>query len=422
MLNEIFLILYAVVTFVFGVSATLSFLGFTLNKKNIRVLLVFTTIVALEIAYVYTHYNKHAVVALYPVLVHIPLLFLCVFYFKYKPLPSLVAITMSYLFCQISNWLAMISLLFSAPEWVNMALHVVLCTLCGIIIIRYASGHICHLMSASDFSIGFLCIIPFFYYIFDYVLTVYFPILYTSSTILIEGLLFFMSCSFLYFCLIFSYQHEKKIEADTKAQLLEMKHTQSERDIEAMKRSEAQLNMLRHDMRHFISELSMMLNNGSVDKAKDYLRTLSCDLDATVSRIYCTNPTVNMILSSFDTRFKEKKVLFKYKLFIPSVLKINDVDLTSILSNALENSLNAVSELPEDLRTIVLTMRLNNDKLLIDITNSCLGIVEMVNGIPQTPVIGHGMGTKSIFYTAEKLGGQCQFTSTHDSFSLKVII
>lgn len=63
-----------------------------------------------------------------------------------------------------------------------------------------------------------------------------------------------------------------------------------------------------------------------------------------------------MIIASYENRIQEGNIDFHYQLSVPKKLAISDIDLTSILSNALENALKAVL-LVEDYRFIQLTNR-----------------------------------------------------------------
>lgn len=55
---------------------------------------------------------------------------------------------------------------------------------------------------------------------------------------------------------------------------------------------------------------------------------------------YCKSEIVNMILSSHEHEIKENNIDFQHFIQIPEKLHVSDVDLTSILSNALENAEN----------------------------------------------------------------------------------
>lgn len=65
---------------------------------------------------------------------------------------------------------------------------------------------------------------------------------------------------------------------------------------------------------------------------------------------------------------------------------------------------------------------MNDDKLLLSIKNPYAHRVEMVDGIPQTEGDGHGLGTHSIKYIAEKLNDNCQFVAEGGQFALRVVL
>ena len=61
---------------------------------------------------------------------------------------------------------------------------------------------------------------------------------------------------------------------------------------------------------------------------------------------------------------------FKYSISVQEQLPVSDVDLTSILSNALENAINAVLPLETEKRHIMLNLRMDDGKLLISLKNT----------------------------------------------------
>lgn len=137
---------------------------------------------------------------------------------------------------------------------------------------------------------------------------------------------------------------------------------------------------------------------------------------------YCANELVNMILSSYQDVIRQNEIRFDYSIQIPEKLSVSDVDFTSILSNGLENAIHAVSDLERERRSISLDLRLNDGKLLLSIKNPYTHRVELLDGIPQAKGAGHGLGTQSIKYIAEKLNGNCQFIARDGQFALRVVL
>ena len=120
-------------------------------------------------------------------------------------------------------------------------------------------------------------------------------------------------------------------------------------------------------------------------------------------------------------RMKDENIDFHYHLDIPQQLSISDIDLTSILSNGLENAFKAVMPL-ENERFIELNMQEKCGKLLISIENNYLPEPIFIDGIPISKEKDHGFGTQSIAYTVEKLHGNCQFSTHQHHFKLRVVI
>lgn len=67
---------------------------------------------------------------------------------------------------------------------------------------------------------------------------------------------------------------------------MEMKRTQSEKEIEAIKRSQYEISILRHDMRHFLTNISGYIENGETEKAQEFIREVITATDNTATQCY----------------------------------------------------------------------------------------------------------------------------------------
>ena len=126
-----------------------------------------------------------------------------------------------------------------------------------------------------------------------------------------------------------------------------MQRTHSQKEIEAIKRSEYAVSLLRHDLRHFLLTISGFIDNNENERAKEYINEILQSVETTTMHKYCKNEIVNMILSSYENKLRENKIALIYNIQVPDRLNVSDVDLTSILSNALENAIQAVLLLDE---------------------------------------------------------------------------
>ena len=103
-----------------------------------------------------------------------------------------------------------------------------------------------------------------------------------------------------------------------------------------------------------------------------------------------------------------------------SIGSVSEEEQNEVIRHYSASSLNMLKEAPID--EIKLDMRLNEEKLLISLKNTYADKPDFMNGLPYTSEAGHGFGTKSIWYVAEKLNGSCQFSVTDTYFILRVIL
>ena len=406
----------------FGVFISAAVLSIPFHKKNILILLTFCIGVNSLHIVCYSFIGFNATKWLYPVITHIPSILLYSLYYKRKVLSGIFAIMSAYLCCQLSKWLSMLTLVLTGKLWVEYGIRAIITVFLGFLILRYFAPSIAVILTKPFKTVLIFSILPAAYYLFDYTTTVYTNLLYSGSEAVFEFLPFVLCVAYLVFSVVYFKEYEEKCEAEQHIQLMEMKRVQFEKEVEAIKRSEYAVSLLRHDMRHFLNNIYSNIEQGDMNKAKSYIHEIISSTDKTAMQKYCENEIVNMILSSYKNEISEKRIRFHHSIQIPAKLPVSDVDFTSILSNGLENAIHAVSELDPDKRIITLELWMNEKKLLLSIKNPYAHSVDMLDGIPQAKETGHGLGTQSIQYVAKKLKGNCQFVAKDGQFALRVVL
>ncbi|MBE6091497.1 MAG: sensor histidine kinase [Clostridium beijerinckii] len=107
---------------------------------------------------------------------------------------------------------------------------------------------------------------------------------------------------------------------------------------------------------------------------------------------------------------------------VPIIISCNDMDFSFILSNGLENAYNSASA---NKHSSTISVKIATDQMnhiLLSIKNPFKNQPIFIDDLPITYTTGHGIGTQSIKYLAEKMGGKCQFTTKDNLFILRVII
>lgn len=422
MLVTILSLVHNATTLLFGVYVSAAFLGVRMTRRNVLTLLGFSGAVGVVYVLCFLLFGEQVTEQVYPLIVHLPLTLFLTFYYKYKIMLSTLSVLTAYLCCQISNWVGVAVLDMTHLEWAYYSARIVVTVTAFVLLIRFVSDALAQLAQKSTKAILILGLMPFVYYLFDYTTGVYTSLLYSGLEVVAEFLGFILCIAYLLFLFLYFRQYEEKCEAEQRNQLMKMQQAQSGKEIEAIRRSERAVSILRHDMRHFLLSVSAFIENGELDKAQAYIREVIDATDATARKKYCQNEIVNMILSAHESEMRQRAIDFQYTIQLPTQLPFSDVDLTSILSNALENAMTAVAPLPPDQRHIRLDMHMNGSKMLLSMKNTFAQRPSLRDGLLQTTETGHGFGTQSIRYVAEKLNGHCQFSIVDEWFVLQVIL
>lgn len=421
-LTLIFGLLHFFTLLLFGVYVSAAFLSISFNKKNSLILLLISIILFSLQGSIYTLLGMDKTEWFYPIISHLPLVLVFVFYYKRTLVSSVYAVMSAYLCCQISKWIGLLALTISGEDWIMYAARVTTSIIICLLIIKYIATYIATILSKPRRAVIIFGFLPSTYYLFDYIATVYTDLLYRGSQVVFEFLPFAFCIAYLIFSIIYFKEYEEKCEKERYNNLMEMQKSQAIKEIEAIRRSEYEISLIRHDMRHFLNHILSYIENGNNVKAQAYINEIIDSANKTALQKFCNNELVNMVLSSYENKMKERDIQLLSSIQIPKELPCSDVDFTSILSNGLENAFRAVSELECEKRVISLDLKMNENKLLLSIKNPYLQRPEMINGLPVTHEIGHGLGTQSIKYVTEKLKGNCQFTAQDGTFALRVVL
>lgn len=193
----------------------------------------------------------------------------------------------------------------------------------------------------------------------------------------------------------------------------------------ALENANEQTVIYRHDMRHHLSLISGYVMDEDMEKIKEYLEEAAASIDAVTPVCYCKNNTVNLILSSFDTKAKKEGVSLYTEVHLPAKMGMSDTELCALLSNGLENAIAAVAKVQDEtLRRVDIRASVNDGKLLISIKNAYEGSLEMEGRFPKSRNRGegHGFGIKSMVAIVERYGGLYSFECTDGVFLLEMVL
>lgn len=229
-------------------------------------------------------------------------------------------------------------------------------------------------------------------------------------------LLLLLSYAFLYF-IARSLSRNDRLRQEN--QFLSMQQSQYERLCKAIEETR----QARHDMRHHFSVLSALAERKEWEELKDYLGN-AWESIPNVELNLCDNQAVDGVAGHFCLSFKENQIPFSINIDLPRKLPVSEIDMCLIMSNLLENALEASLRTEKTKRYIKFQAYLHSDNVvLITVENKFDGIIKEKNGVFQSSKRkGDGVGLQSVRSMAEKNGGYCRFTQSNGVFCANVML
>ena len=422
MLDMILFFSHYALILLFGVVLSFSFCSITLKSgKNFLSAGILYGICGILQLVSYIYLGEEAVWELYPLITHLPIILFL--YLRYrKPLITILsAVAAAYLCCQPAKWIGLMVMALTNTYTAELISRILTLILVGFIARHYMAPYISKLFQKDFVSSCIFGSIPIFYYLFDYITAVYTYLWHENSRPTIEFLPFALCVFFMLFCVVYYKEYERKADAERRAHLIRISAQQQADHIEAVKRTEQELRIIRHDMRLLLNTVAMCIENGDHDSAREMITSYISRIDGTKLNHFCCNDMVNYVLSDFSEKCKRNGISFKCNVEIDR-LDTDEMLFCSILSNALDNALNAQTELPDGRKKIKVMMKNVDSKLLLSVKNTMLEAPDFADGLPVATREGHGYGTQSIRYVTEQLGGNFQFSVQDGWFILRIVL
>lgn len=216
---------------------------------------------------------------------------------------------------------------------------------------------------------------------------------------------------------------------ESKEQKMNLKITQTrnqllEKNYQALNDIYTSNAKLYHDLNNHLNVLYQFLEEGEMDEAKEYIREISQPIQKLTKTVWTGVDVVDVIISSKVEKMRNKGIFWDINAEFPKNTNIQPYDLCTILSNLLDNAVEAV-ERTEKPGNISLTIRKINYFLMIQITNSCAGENGSFDVLPKTTKEDkamHGWGLQNVQETVQKYGGTLKFRQEENQFIVDVMM
>lgn len=211
----------------------------------------------------------------------------------------------------------------------------------------------------------------------------------------------------------------KNMRLQQQNQFLQMQTSQ----YEALQTAIAETRQARHDLRHHFTAIDALLRREEWQELRSYVDTAVENLPHTELNL-CENPAADGVAGHYAALLRREGVPAEYILDLPRLLPADEMDVCVVLSNLLENALEASLRLPPSLRWVRVRGEVHGDAVvLLEVENAYTGEIQEDNtGIRSSKRPGHGIGLQSVRRIAAKNGGYCKFQYDGKVFRAQVML
>lgn len=194
--------------------------------------------------------------------------------------------------------------------------------------------------------------------------------------------------------------------------------------IEIDARNRDELTKLRHDMKNQLGYMNQLLQEGKTKEAQEYLNQLYDANQESLNSFSCPNAVISSVVNFELSKAKLKNIKIKAKAAVTPRVPIEDTDMVSLVTNILDNAIEAVEvrNNPED--EISFTVATYQDYVRVSCRNP---IDESRTANAQTlrttkKEKSHGYGTRIIKNIAKKYDGHASFDVENGFFVSDVVL
>ena len=216
------------------------------------------------------------------------------------------------------------------------------------------------------------------------------------------------------FCILFSYKKlQQNFRLSTEISLLEQQEHSLNQYVEEAKARYDRTKSFRHDIRNHIAVVKKLLQGGRLEEAVSYIEDMDDMAEKMSFPCSTNNPVVDILVGNKLGIAKSMGIDVDCSLLLPYPCSLRDIDICIVLSNALDNAIQAVKSLGAATEKYIrVSGRIQGDFLMMEIENSFRG----------RGAFKKGTGLSNVNAVAEKYGGAMSIETQENVFVLHVLL
>lgn len=179
----------------------------------------------------------------------------------------------------------------------------------------------------------------------------------------------------------------------------------------------------KHDMMNHLNSIYGMLEKGDIEETKKYLLSFTANLQSVKPVINTGNSVIDVILNS-KVDLAKNNISCHNNIVVPPDIDIDSVDLSIILSNLLDNAIEANLKISSQ-RFIDTNIHIYKNSLFISVKNSFNGQIKTLNSTfisTKKNAENHGLGLKNVEFVVHKYNGTLTTEYDQHIFTLSIML
>ena len=216
------------------------------------------------------------------------------------------------------------------------------------------------------------------------------------------------------FCILFSYKKlQQNFRLNTEISLLEQQEHSLNQYVEEAKARYDRTKSFRHDIRNHIAVVKKLLQSGKIEEAINYMEDMDDMAEKMSFPCSTNNPVVDILVGNKLGIAQSMGIDVDCSLLLPYPCELKDIDICIVLSNALDNAIQATKSLGAGMEKYIrVSGRTQGDFLMMEIENSFHG----------KGAFKKGTGLSNVNTVAEKYGGAMSIETQENRFVLHVLL
>lgn len=221
------------------------------------------------------------------------------------------------------------------------------------------------------------------------------------------------------------YSKEENIRLLEEQKIYELERT----EFNSLSETTERLRKTKHDMQIYVDAINVLAKDKKWDELIAYTEQYHNTLATTQSAIATGNSAIDCILTAKLDYAEKHGIKTEYSIMAPENFPLDSVELSSILGNIWNNSIEAGERLiisdPTEHPYIYFYIKPYQNMILIHIENNYDGVIKgSIDGDILSVKQGkeHGLGIRLVKELVEKADGVLQITSDNKIFSVHIMI